>query len=298
MIGGNVPKHLVSGARTGFLTAVSEVSMPWQRVAMTFNMTERSHDLVDLGAAPMPVEDKGGPQLRDWIEKTIEVTSTPWEITVWISRYAMDDDQTGQLESKVRGAGMNFQKHLNKRVFTVLNGGDGSTYGECYDGSDFFDDDHSDEGAEYTTSQDNENALTLSLDNFETVYVASQGFKDDRGEYVGYNHDLLVCHPTNERIAANITGNEWSYDGGNRERNPYEGKFGYITSPHLDTTAWYLVASSESVKPLVVAMRQQPKLLASWYDPEQPQGGRYYFKWGARYRVYYGYWPLAIQGNT
>jgi len=298
MISGNVPKHLVVGARTGFLTATRAVKLPWQKVAMTFNMDAKSHDLVDLGAAPMPVESKTGREIQDYIEKTLTVTPTDWEIIVWISQNAIDDDQTGTLERKVRGAGTNFQRHIDKRVFQVLNGGDGTTYGLCYDGQEFFDSDHVDKGAHYQTAQDNENALTLSMDNFETVLVAAQAFADDQGEYTEYQYDLLVCNPGNQRIASNICGNEWSYDGANRETNPYSGKFTYETSPHLDSAAWYVIASNEDVKPLIVAMRKQPGLQDAWFDPLQPDGGRHYFKFHARYEMYYGDWRLANQGNT
>ena len=298
MISGNVPKHLISGARTGFLVAMRSVSLPWQKVAMTHNMDGKTTDLVDLGAAPMPVKSIGGLQVQDFIEKTIEVQPEDWEIVVWISQNAIDDDRTGELERKVKGAGSNFQRHINKRVFQVLNGGDGSTYGACYDGSDFFDDDHADAGAAYSTSQDNENALTLSMDNFETVFVASQAFRDDQGEYVELLYDLLTCHPTKQRVAAQICENEWSYDTGNREKNPYSGKFTYVTSPYLDTTAWHIIASNENVKPIIVAMRKQPQLQDAWFDPTAADGGRHYFKFFARYEVYYGDWRLANQGNT
>ena len=57
MIGGNVPKHLVVAARTGFLSSMRAKSYPWQSVAATLNMDARQIDLVDLGAAPMPVND-------------------------------------------------------------------------------------------------------------------------------------------------------------------------------------------------------------------------------------------------
>lgn len=298
MISGNVPKHLVVGARTGFLTALRAAPMPWQRVAMTLNMSASSHDLVDLGAAPMPVESKTGREIQDYIEKTLTVTPTDWEIIVWISQNAIDDDQTGSLERKVRSAGNNFQKHLNKRVFTVLNAGDSTTYGLCYDGQDFFDSDHVDKGAHYTTNQDNENVLTLSLDNFETVKVASDAFVDDQGEYTNYNYDLLVCSPSLERVAAQICGNEWAYDTANREVNPYSGKISYLTTPYFDSTAWHLVASSEPIKPIIVAMRKQPSLMDAWFDPLQPDGGRHYFKFFARYEMYYGDWRLVNQGNT
>ena len=175
MIGGNVPKHLVVAARTGFLSSMRAKSYPWQQVAATLNMDARAIDLVDLGAAPMPVNDAS--VVQDHIEKTIQVSAKEWNITVWISENAVKDDQTGTLETKVRSAGDNFQKHINKLVFQTLNAGDGTTYGSAYDGQDFFDSDHVDLGASYTTAQDNEGALALSLDNFNTSWIAAKKFR-------------------------------------------------------------------------------------------------------------------------
>jgi phage major head subunit gpT-like protein len=271
---------------------------PWQRVAMTLDMGAKQVDLVDLGAAPMPKASKSGVTVQDMIEKTKQVTVEDWDITVWISQNAINDDQTGSLERRVRGAGENFQKHLNKRVFDVLNGGDGTTYGLCYDGQEFFDSDHVDAGADYQTNQDNENALVLSLDNFETVWVAAQATVDDQGEYTEYVYDLLVCHPSLKRVAAQIADNMEAYDTANREMNPFTGQITYVTVPYLDSTAWHLIASNESVKPIIVAMREAPHLQSAWFDPKAPDGGRHYFKFFARYDMHYGDWRLAYQGNT
>jgi len=301
MISDNVPMHLVATARTGFLTTIKTVGLPWQQVAMTLNMDAKSIDLVDLGAAPMPVERKGPFTVQDFIEKTLTVRPRDWDITVAISYNAVQDDQTGGLLRRCRGAGSNFQRHINNRVFTVLNGGDDAThpYGACYDGQDFFDSDHVDKGAAYSTSQDNENALALSIDNFETVWVAAQGFKDDQGEETNYNYDLIVSSPANYREAMNLIKNEWAYDTANREINPYQGILKQpIVSPKLDATAWYLVASSEPIKPLIVCLRETPSLQSAWFDPATGEGGMYYFKFYARYEVFYGDWRLAVQGNT
>lgn len=298
MISGNVPNHLLVAARTGFLTALVMPEMPWTRIANTINMDAKSITLVDLGAAPMPVQSKGGGQVQDFIEKSITVKPVDWELTTFISYNAVQDDQTGTLDQRVRGAGRNFQVHLNNRVFTVLNAGDGQTYGACYDGQDFFDSDHVDKGAAYTTNQDNENALTLSIDNFETVKVASQKYYDDQGSFVNYAGRLLVVPPELERTAANICQNPNAYDTANREINPYSGRHEYIVSPQLDTTAWFLIDDTHETKPLIVAMREQPNLQASWFDATAADGGRYYFKFFARYEVYYGDWRLATMGNT
>jgi len=299
IVSGNVPKHLVSNARTGFLSAMPTIQMPWQQIAMQINMDEKAIDLVDLGAAPMPVERKGPFTLQDLIEKTMQITPRDWDITIGISYNAVQDDQTGDLLRKARSAARNFQRHINNRVFTVLNGGDGTTYGLCYDGQEFFDSDHVDAGAAYQTNQDNENALTLGIDNFETVWVAAQGIKDDQGEEQGYNYDLLVVAPALFREAQNIIKNEWAYDTANREINPYQGMLRpIVSSPKLDSTAWHLIASSEEIKPLIVAMREQPSLQASWFDPVAGEGGLYYFKYYGRYDVFYGDWRLAVQGNS
>jgi phage major head subunit gpT-like protein len=299
MISGNVPNHLLVAARTGFLSAVADESQPWRRVAQLFNMDAKSIDLVDIGDSPMPVEATGSPQLQDYIEKTLSIQPKNWEITVGISYNAVKDDQTGSLERKVRSAGLNFNKHINKLVFTALDGGDSSTYGLCYDGSDFFDNDHVDKGADYQTAQDNENALALTIDNFETVRVAASLFRDDRGEYKSYNHDLLVVPPAYERIAAQICNNPDAYDTGNREMNPYSGRISYVVSPHIASTAWFLVASNEGLKPILLTMREQPALQSAWFDPQKGNdGGMYMFKFYARYNTAFTDWRLAAMGNT
>lgn len=299
MIAGNVPKHLVTSARTGFLSGMRRRQYPWQQITATLNMDASSQQLVDLGAAPMPTNSRSGLTVQDFIEKEIEVEPEDWDITVFISQNALDDDQTGSLERKVRSAGDNFQKHINSRVFTVLNAGDSADEGLAYDGQHFFDSDHVDEGAEYQTNQDNEAADAISLDNFNTAWVAAQQFRDDQGEFTQFIYDLLVTHPTNKVVAENIAGNIQAMDTSSREMNPYAGELkAPVFSPYLDTTAWYIVASSEEHKPLILGMRKEPHLQHAWFDPTAPDGGRYYFKFFARYKVVYGDWRLAYQGNT
>jgi phage major head subunit gpT-like protein len=298
MIGAGVPKHLVVAAQSGFLQSMRARDYPWQKIAMQLNMSAASVDLVDLGAAPMPKISKSGVTIQDFIEKTKAVTPQDWDITVWISQNAMDDDQTGNLDRRVRAAGDNFQKHINKRVFEVLNAGDSTTYGLAYDGQDFFDSDHVDKGADYQTAQDNEDGSNLTLNDFNTTWVNAQQARDDQGEYTQYMYDLLVCHPSNNVIAANITGNAQAMDTASREANPYAGRVSYITSPYLDTNAWFLTASSEPNKPLILAMKKQPVLQSAWFDATAPDGGRHYFKFFGRYEVHYGDWRLAWMGQT
>jgi phage major head subunit gpT-like protein len=298
-ISGNVPQHLLVAAKTGFLTAPMPAVKPWESIAKMLPMDARSIDLVDLGESPMPVESKGRTQKRSFIEKTLQVKPKDFEVTVGLSYTAARDDQTGTLEQKSRAAGVNFPLHISNSAFKALNDGDAVTnYGAGYDGLSFYNAAHIDKGAEYQTGQDNVSALPLSLDNFETVRVASRKFRNDQGEYAGYNYDLLVVSPELERVAAQICNNPFAYDTANRENNPYAGQTRYVVSEQFDSTAWSLVASSMQIKPILIVMREQPSLQTAWFDPETVEGGTYYFKFFGSYNFYYGNWRLAHLGNT
>lgn len=291
-----LPKHLEVAARTGILSARPNMDMPWRRVAMEVPLSARSTTLVDLGSVPAPTQK---PQVvQEMIEKSLTVAPQDWYVTLTVSGNQIDDDQTGDLLRKIQDLRPAFDRHINSRVFTVLNAGDGQTYGACYDGQDFFDSDHVDKGAHYQTSQDNENALALSAANFNTVWVSAQSFVDDQGEYTNYNYDLIVCNPSLNTVAANIVGNPNEYGSSNLNINPYQGRLSYITSPYLDTSAWHLIASNESTKPLLVGVKKPPQLNDMWFDPQQEDGGRHYFQYHGRYVVVYGDWRLAVQGQT
>jgi phage major head subunit gpT-like protein len=248
----------------------------------------------------MPKNSKSGFTMQDFIEKHITVTPDDWDITVHISRNAVRDDQTGVLDQRVRQAGERFQQHFDKLCFAALNGGDGTTYGLCYDGNELFDNSHIDKGASYTTGQDNLNALSLTLTNFNTVWTAAMNFRDDHGEPTRYNYDLLVVPPALALNAAQITANAEDATTGNRAINPFNGKVRYIVSQDFDATAWALVASGHTIKPILLVMRQTPGLQPedAWFDPNMPDGGWYNFKFSARYQVFYGDWRLAALGNT
>jgi hypothetical protein len=231
-------------------------------------------------------------------ERGLVVFNDDWEIPIGIWHNAINDDRVGGLEAWARNAGWRFNQHMDYLAFAALNSGDGTTYGACYDGLSFFNDSHYDKGAEYTTVQDNKYAVTLTLDNFETVRVAAAGIKDDRGQPCGFNYNLLVGAVNLERMAAQIIENREAYDTTNREMNPYAGKVRGITAPGgwVDSTFWAVIAADMPVKPINLQIREKPTLV--FWDDYTQGGGIRYFKWHARYQVFYGDWRLAIMGNT
>src|SRR3972149_5445367 len=294
--GGSLPKHLEVAARTGVLGSPARDDMPYLRVADEIDLTAKSTTLVDLGGMPAP--SRNAKQVDTLIEKSKTVTPEDWYLTLHISQNAIDDDQTGSLERNFQDLTPAFQRHIDSRVFTLLDAADATTYGTGVDGLALFSGSHIYTGAAYQTVQENVSALALSLVNFNTVWTAAAKHLDDQGNYYNYNWDLLVTSPVLNVSASNITGNPSDYSTGNRANNPYSGKIDFIVKPQLSDTAWMVVASSEPTKPMFVAIRKRPALNDMWFNAQDGDGGVWYFQYHGRYVVDYGDWALIAVGNT
>jgi phage major head subunit gpT-like protein len=295
MISNNVPAHLLVTARTGFLTTAVTTVPTYADIATTLNLDSSSQELVDIGGAPMPRLWKGRPELQDFIEKRLTVATEEWSIKVGISYRAVRDDKTGELKRKAESAGDNFQLDIAQKVYKTLNDGD-TIIG--YDGVPFFSDNHVDPGAFYTTPQDNLFNLTLDVDGVEDVLVPTRRFRDDKGNFVNYGHNLLIVAPELERAAAAVTGKGMYTPATLANANPYAGTLDYRVSEQFDSTAWVMVATNRSVKPVIIVIREAPGLRAASFDADGPDGGMYYFWFGASYNHYLGDWHTAAMGKT
>jgi phage major head subunit gpT-like protein len=294
----DIATHLNYGVRTGFLKGQKTYTSVRGAFVKQTTSDGKQEDYSDLGTVPMPVAYDDMVQVRGTHEVNLTITNKDWEITIGVSHNAINDDRVGNLDDWSRQAGRNFEKHMDRLCFLALNGGDGSTYGLAYDGLTFFNDSHLDPGAEYQTVQDNKYNLTLSLDNFETVRVATEQYLDGRGEYVMYDHSLLITSPALRRTALQITGNAAAYDTANNEINTYAGLMRPpLVSPYLDSGAWIVVAADEVTKPIILQVRQSPTLVI-WDDEKLGEGGVRYYKFHARYNVGYGDWRVAAMGHS
>lgn len=314
--------HLEQSVRTGFTLGMRQYNPMRAAFCQDIPSSKAFEIFTDFGTPPWPNQNGGklgsggtdartGAQVTGNIqagqnvqilggqERSVMVYPVDWEVTVGVTHNAIDDDQVGDLEAWARSAAVQFQKHRDYLAFSALNAGDAATYGIVYDGLYLFSNSHADPGAEYSTVQDNLYGLTLSLDNFRTVKIAASKFLDDRGIPVGLNHRLLIVPPDLEYEAAQIANNRDAYDTANREMNPYAGNVRFMVAPGgwLDATSWYLLDDTAPVKPINLVNRKEPQL-AIWDVEENGDGGTRYYKWHARYNVFYGDWRVAIMGNS
>lgn len=319
----DIAAHLEANVRTGYLMGMKEYQ-PLRSAFVREAPSDGAFEVyADMGSVPWPTQNAGkagagGTDARTGVPVAGQINAgrnvTVWgggdiglfvnnldyEVVIGITHNAIDDDRAGDLETWARQAARTFQKHMDYLAFDALNDGEATTnYGACYDGQAFFAATHVDPNAVYTTAQDNQYAAALSLDNFQTVKIAASKFLGGDGQPVGLNHNLLIVPPDLEYTAAQIALNREAYDTGNRELNPYAGSVRMLVAPGgwLDTTAWFLADPNDLVKPLILQVRQAPRLVI-WDDESAGDGGVRYFKWHARYNMAYGSWRHCVMGNS
>ena len=316
-------QHLEQGVRIGFTIGVQDYT-PLREPFTRFQPSDGSHeDYADMGAPPWPIQNAGKQGDGGTVDETgvvkvnivnagqnikivtaeergMRIINLDWEMAIGISHNLIDDDRTGQIVEWAQNAGINSEKHKDFLAFDALNSGAANTnYGDAYDDLSFFNDSHVDTGAEYRTVQDNSYSLALSMDNFETVQVAGAKFLDSRGQPAGTSHNLLIVPNDLKRTARQITGSILDPGTANEAINPYAGETRLIVSPGtwLDSTAWFMIDDTLAAKPLNLQVRKDNELVI-WDDEEMGDGGVRYYKWHARYSMFYGDWRLALQGRS
>lgn len=294
----DIAKSLEYGVKAAFLEGRNLWTPTRDLIAESVTSSGKEETYVGLADPPMPVEAVDQAQVRGLKERHITITNKNWEATLAITHNAINDDRVGHVVPWMRKAGMRFEQAMDKRCWAALNAGDASTYGLCYDGQYFFDDDHVDKGAEYVTAQANLGTTTLDLDGFNIIRIAALALLDSRGEYQEVPYDLLTCSPTLMPVASQICNNEHAYDTGNREMNPFNGKYRYHESQHMGTTSWVISCTLPGFKPIIFQLRQSPQLVV-WDDHMTVmEGGIRYMQWTARYELGYANWRYAFMSKT
>lgn len=160
-----------------------------------------------FGSAPMPEALKGDLEYKAANEYSYSVTNDRYRAGLRIGAKTIKFQQWDEVANLVGNLGAKARSHVQKLATSLIESGFATA---TEDGQFFFDTDHADPGAEYTTNQDNDktNAIVdkdapteLELAaSIRTCIDAFYGFKDDRGdpftvEPIG-SENLVVMVPT------------------------------------------------------------------------------------------------------
>jgi len=274
---------------------------PWADLVMEIDSNKDLETYAWLGAVPKMKEWLGERTVESLNQSKFTITNKLYESTLSIDRTAIEDDLYGQIRIKIQGLAYEAARHTEQMVFDIIKAGNtaGST---CYDGQLFFDTDHSNAGAEYTTNQSNTGTTALSTAAVQAAIIVMRKVKDDKGLPMGINPTHMAVPVDLEWTAMEILESTyWPDTTGTSAyqklpNNVLKGRLKLIVSPYLtDTTDWFLFDCSRPIKPIVLQKRTGVEFTAL---EGQSEAGfmRDQFLYGVRERkaVGYGLWQLAF----
>jgi phage major head subunit gpT-like protein len=236
-----------------------------------------------LEAVPGMSEWKDERKVWGLTPKDYKITNLDWEDTICVDRNTLADDKYGMILPRVRQLAQRAADHPAKRIFELLN--DGETE-KTYDGTAFFADTRSfgDSG-----NIDNLLAGAYSADatkiraGITAAVKAMMAFKDNRGEFMNLQPDILICHPTmvvdirNALIpaVAATTRAEAEFIKRIIVRSELSGNSG---------KNYILACTTDTLKPVVLQIRQKPQFNALDSPKSENVFMRKHIYYGADYR--------------
>ncbi len=229
----------------------------WKKIATLFNSDTEKESYNWLGAAPPMQQWKDKRKLNGLRAFDYTLTNKDWEATLEIERDAIKDNKLGHIPIRVRGLSRSYLKYLNEYMFSLLDDGESVA---AYDGGYFF--------ANTRTIGSSGNINNILSGNYSdsaaeiragiaAAYVQMAGFCDDWGKKMNLIPDTIVCSPYMYMLIKEAIKND--YTGAPRTEAEFVKQI--IVSPWIDadTDDWFMLCTTEDVKPLIFQNRQDPE---------------------------------------
>lgn len=239
------------------------------------------------------------PDMEEWLdERTIKnlsaytytIKNKTFESTVAINREELEDDRYGVYRPNFETMGAKAATAPDRTVFELLQRG---FEAKCYDGQPFFSAEHKVAGKTYS----NMSTAKLSQESFIAARTAIMSFVGDKGKSLGLVPNMLLVPPALEMTAKKIL----EADIVNAETNITKGlaEIEVVSELAGDPNAWYLLATNEPLKPLILQMRKRPKFdsLTKDTDPNVFFKRQYLYGVDGRWNAGFGFWQMAY-GST
>lgn len=296
-------------ASQSFWNSFYTIPNPFEGLVYTKPSTQSTEVLPRLGSAPMPRKWVGNKIAKAVPEYSISITNDPFEATVKVDKKLIKFQQWDEIGNLVANLGEKTRAHQTKLLSDLLNAGD-ATAGD--DTQFYFDTDHADPGAAYTTAQDNDltanatdGAAPTDLEMAAAIRAMRNSLyerKDDQGDPQIPPSDaaanFVVMVPPKfldvaERvlIADSLTG-----PVGNDLRGRFTVRVNpFLTAPSAGTGKFYMLYAGSNHKPLILQEAGGVELDDTMEGDEHFGTGDVAYSgmwWG---QTAYGQWRTAVQ---
>lgn len=224
--------------------------------AMIIQSTGAYEKLGWLGSVPAVRQWIGELQAKGLEDYEYTIRNLDWEASTYVNQNDLDDDQTGTIQMIPGFLVDRIMAHPEELILSLLTGG---TTGLAYDGVAFFSD------ASGVRTIDNllgGTGVTLAQieADLNSALTAMAKFTDDNGKVLNVKGNMIVCPIELENKFNRLINSQTDpLAAAQGTFNPYAGKFTVVGDARLsgtDANDWYLLATNQTVKPLIYSERQ------------------------------------------
>jgi phage major head subunit gpT-like protein len=268
---GDIPKLLLAGMRTNFMQAYETATKEHESLTTVISSTKSSETYPWLGGVPKMTEWKDERVPQGMLEHNFTIANRDFEASIAVDRNAIEDDQYGQIEIRVRELATEAVRFFDELAFTLIGQGTatsgtaGTIYEgvtlSCYDSKAFFATNHS-EGDSGT--QSNRGSTAIGAGALQTAITAMKKLKNDKGKPAYIRPNLLVVPTDLEWTAKELLNSQYYPEEGTTTTklavNVLKGSLDLLVNVYLtDTNNWYLFDTNRVVKPMILQKRKDPQ---------------------------------------
>ena len=274
------------GFNTIFNKALGDYKPLYPEIATVTPSTTDTETYAWLGDIPGMREWIGEREIQNLTASEYTIKNKSYEATIGIDRDVIEDDRIRLWSSNISALAQNAAKNPDKLIFRLLAEGFTS---KCFDGKPFFSDAHKTGGK--TVS--NMSHAKLSLDAYIAARASMMSLTNSKGEPLALVPDKLVVPPALEKEARDILVADFI----NGTKNTMQGTAKPLVAPQLagHDSAWFLLCTTQPVKPLIYQERKKPKFVSKTNDTDDNVFMSKQFLYGvdARGNAGYGFWQMA-----
>lgn len=274
------------GFNTIFNKALGDYKPLYPEIATVTPSTTDTETYAWLGDIPGMREWIGEREIQNLTASEYTIKNKSYEATIGIDRDVIEDDRIRLWSSNISALAQNAAKNPDKLIFRLLAEGFTS---KCFDGKPFFSGAHKTGGK--TVS--NMSHAKLSLDAYIAARASMMSLTNSKGEPLALVPDKLVVPPALEKEARDILVADFI----NGTKNTMQGTAKPLVAPQLagHDSAWFLLCTTQPVKPLIYQERKKPKFVSKTNETDDNVFMSKQFLYGvdARGNAGYGFWQMA-----
>lgn len=248
----------MSKAMISFVAARA-LSPGLMQAVMNITSTGAYEDMGWIGSMPAVKQWLGTKQGKDYSSYDYTIKNIDWEASVNINENDIKDDQTGSLTMFAKMLADRIMKHPEELMIDLLING---TSGLAYDGIAFYSDVSGVRTIDNLLTGTGATTVALLAADLKAARIAMAKFPDDNGKILNIRGNQIVCPIALEDDFNKIVNSEIDpVSSVTGVFNPYKGLqvVGDARLDADDANDWYLNATNEIIKPLVMQMREKGK---------------------------------------